>query len=526
MSQDKTVFMDGLLRISLLGGEARAFLAESTHLVERARALYLPRAAAGLLATKDDLAFAFHGTRFSIAYSQALPGFFHMLEQDLVAELAGVTAKPDNPLVLFLGKGLASLQQLAREMAIVRGGVALGDDGARASGSVTLQYGGSLHYALSAMPDRDGGLGALLPAAAQAATAGTLWPELSAQMLERLGEAAQAVFPEAGRARAAALGRDWAALFAKADLQATATGVVPGAGRLCGPVAVTLMRWGDPTALPGAWAGLTKLLGEGPAAEALSERGVKWEIVTDAAPEAIDGKWLAWRTRVYCHPLDFSLPGIMAGTQRYLTALHGDTLVIVAPTAPLELDQYRVAEPHLLAVLAGALRHLANPGAGAPPPPLAPLPGDGTFFRAAAHPLRLAQLALQSETVWPQPGEADRLPVPWGTYAEEFNQFPAKGAPVEFTLGNRKNQLCFSLTVPEATLAECAAAFLDCRAPAKAAPGKGKRARPPLPPVATIPAAPLQGVEESNGAGGAAAVPIPPAPAPAPPAQGPTAPAP
>ena len=40
MSQDKTVFMDGLLRISLLGGEARAFLAESTHLVERARALH------------------------------------------------------------------------------------------------------------------------------------------------------------------------------------------------------------------------------------------------------------------------------------------------------------------------------------------------------------------------------------------------------------------------------------------------------------------------------------------------------
>lgn len=455
------------------GGHRVAILGDNFAAVERARTLYLPFLSGGLLDAPDDFSWVFHGTRFYLSDTQFLPQFFSMLQQDLTTELAGVTVKPDNPAALFLARGLRSLQRIVKEMAIIRGGLVLGGDSVRLAGSATLQYGGSLHYALSSMDARPGGLAEALPPETEAVAAGRLWPELSQQILERFGEAAQEIFPENERGKLAPPVKAWAELFARAELLETAVGIVPGQGNGCGPLSVALLRWGHPEHLPELWRTLTQALDAGALAEALSEHGIKWETITAPDTENLRNKWTVYRTQTACRTLNFTLPGILAGTQRYLTALAGDTLVVVTPSAPLELDQYRVAEETMLRVMTAALENLEAPKGARAGTLLRGLSAEA-FFRAAAHPLTLAQLALQSEAVWPQPGETDRLPVPWGQYAEELRNFPAKQPPLEWRLESQKNALGFTCEIPNATLAECAAAFLDCRPAAESGKNAGK----------------------------------------------------
>lgn len=440
-----------------------AILSTNFQAAERARAVYLSNIANGLLVNnQNDLAFTFHAARFHLTSSQILSQFFTVWQQDLVVELAGLTAKPDNALVIALSALLNSLQRLVRELAIINLAVKLDEQQTLINGSTMLQYGGSLHYAVSAAKTAANPLAKVLPPAAEFIYTAVLWNEISGQVLSGLAGAVQAFLPKANTANVIAPAQKWYDDFTNVDLQCTAGGVVDGAERVCGPVVVSLSKWGKAAALPALWQDFIALIQDSALAEILSERGIKLEIITDPTPEMINGKWAVYRTQITPLTQNFTLPGILAETQRYLTVLAGDTLIIVTPSAPLDTEQYRVAEKYLLSVLTATLNHLEKPTAN----PLLTATANNapeTFFCVAGNLLKFIQLSLHSQAIWSQKGALDSLPIPWTTYADEFKNFPTLSEPAMLSLSVVRNQLNFNLKVNNNSLTELVAAILNCR---------------------------------------------------------------
>ncbi|GHS90269.1 hypothetical protein FACS1894139_08120 [Planctomycetales bacterium] len=441
-----------------VGGHPLAFLGDGQNAVARARALYNNRPDGTLGDARGDFAFAFHNTRFQLNYPRALPDWLESFRQDLVADLAGVTAKPDNPLAVFLAQIMDGWTRAARNFATVAAQISLDDKTVVVAAQTTFQYGGNIHYALSAMPPR-----ASPPPPRAAVFAETvLWAELREQIWEGLGAALRQTFPPEKRDAIAAATARWYELLTAADWRHTAVGVVDG-GKSA-PALVARLDFGKPELLPELWRETRELAHTGELAEALSETGIKWEIDVDETPEIIAGQNV-WRARVGGRAQDFALPGILAETQRYLAAAVDGTLVLVAPAAPLTLNQYRDAEKHLLAVLTGEIAALTAPPSESSPSEErrneSPVKNRDVFFTAAGNPLRAALLALAAEAAYPQKGEPERLPIPWAAIYDEVKDRPAEAAPLTFSAAVQRNSLTVNLSVTFAALAELANAFLD-----------------------------------------------------------------
>lgn len=450
--------------------------------VDKARKLYAFAAENGLFAGyAADLAFALHLNRYLLTAPRVLSETTEALRRDLVRDLAGPQAKQDNPLDLGLAKSLAGLTDVIREVAVVETTVEFREDALALNARLSARYGGGIHYALSNLKPVEAASQAErgLPPAATALARGRIWPEMYNQMLDGIGRFVQAALGRDLPAPMLAETKRFLTLLQEAGPQDYAAGLIdsPEARRGAGPAQVTVTRWSNPQKLGALWESGVKIIREGPLSEALAERGMRMQAETEAVSAS---GWQATRAEVAVRSTYFTLPGGLGKPQHYLAATQGEYLVLVLAAGTVSAEEYATAEPWLLEVLAQTLQRLpktdatATPAAAATTEPAQPgrtagltLPQaqPGEILSLSANPLRLVQAAVHAQSVWPDPAEPNRLPVPWGQYYAEFMRFPATAAPGLLRIAGRAEGLELELLLPRAAITELAASLLDFSAP-------------------------------------------------------------
>lgn len=473
-------------------GENLVITGQSRAAVERARMLYSFTSETGLFSGyTTDLACAIHFNRYLLSKPRMLSIFTEMIHRDVVRDLAGGQAKQNNPLSLGLKRALVGTVDLVREVAVAEMTADFREDALALEAGLVARYGGGIHYALSnihgagdktALPVALDELEQILPAEATGVSRGRLWPEMYEQILAGLAGAMQAAFARPTPPDVLTAARSFLTLSKEAGPQGYASALVdsPAGAKGAGPVLVSVIRWSDAKKLRDLWDTGSRLMSEGQLNELLAERGMKLQIDNDPATVTIGG-WPVSRTLITPTSTYFNLPGGLGKPQHYLSVLAGRYLLLAIAAGPVSHEQYQLTEPYMMEVLGKMVARLpgglslpvsdpALPVAKTPVPArraaLLPAVKPEEVFCFKANPLRVIQVAVHAESIWPDPAEPNRLPVPWGQFYDEFMRFPAGTDGIQLQCDGTEDGLKFELLLPVKALAELANAGLDFSAPA------------------------------------------------------------
>lgn len=446
-----------------------AILSHNRAAVQKALSVYQKVSEAGLFYDDDsDFVFSAHLNRYFLTNSRLVENFLEMSRKDLLRDLAGTTSKLDNPLNYALVSYFERLEKIIRELAVVKVSGNATESGIELSGEVDLQYSGNLHYAFLNFSSRGRSLAYQLPASAIAYADIKMWPEQYVQLLESIADTSAALLGGGISRDITKEAKELVALAKKIDPQENVSAIIMPSedNKSVGPFNLSLMRVEDPVALKKFWKKFSSLISLSQLSELFAEKGIKFDIEVDQAGLMVSGVEVS-RAKVHIRSSYFSPPGIFAKAQRYFVALHQDTLIMLSPSAPLNLEQYNEQEPYALDIISEVIAQLENPDAEPARVVKASeaVLADDNLFTAAASPLALVQAAMLSEAVWPQRKDANKLPVPWKLYAKQFFSFSDSDSVCSLVVRSKKTSAEFNLNLPLSSLKALAEACLNLKPP-------------------------------------------------------------
>ncbi len=458
-------------------GKDLIVISRSRAATDKARKLYAFSGANGLMGEvkdKYDFNLRLHFSRFLLSYPRFLSSYIEDIRRDVLRDLAGSQAKLDNPLNLGLISGLESIADILRELAVVGIAGRLAGDKIELKLDGVTRYGGSLHYALTNMPESKMSLAGTLPQEVDVFSCGKIWPELYSTVLSGFAATAQAAFGHKVGADGVKSANDFLNILKKSAPVEWASGIYdsPQASKNVGPVYVSVLEFKNPENLSALYESFYNLLTIGEVSELMAEKGIKFEVsffedgVTSQG-QKIKGLEVSFRS------MSFELPEEMGKPQWYTAVIKDKRLIVVTPAAPVNADQYRESEGFIKSVIGkviaaadaavdSSLRLSSTLNYDSTNAAL----GKETFFGSSFSPLRYLQLAVKSQSVWPQPTKPNQLPIPWKSFSQEFSGFQPAAKPLLVKASRQDEVLRLDFSVTLAALKELSASLLELPAPA------------------------------------------------------------
>ena len=415
--------------------------------------------------TSSDYTLLLHLNRYFQVNSRILPNLLSMIHYDLLRDLAGTTAKSDNILNLILNYLESTLKSLINEIAIIHFQANLQNDSIDLNTEMLIQYGGSLHYALSAYEKNSTPLRSFLPPDSVVLNNIRLWPEEYIQLLEGIGNLATSLNPKATDRETLKQAENILTLFQKADPIAIQQGVIAPQSNTSrsGPVAVSVITFSDSSVLSNLFTESRNILTTGEYSEFLAEKGIKLEIHNTPAGQSSQHTAIN-ETTMLLRSTYFTLPDVFLARQYILSTLVNNNMITVVPLAPLTEDQYNNTRDFCLQVLnttAATSRNSSNAPESLLLSTAQEHQKENTILNLTFNPLRYLQIIMQSEAVWPTPSPPNRLPIPWREFAQFFNSKEATTPPLNLTVNSNRTSLSFKLILPATTLTSLMQALLN-----------------------------------------------------------------
>ena len=415
--------------------------------------------------TSSDYTLLLHLNRYFQVNSRILPNLLSMIHYDLLRDLAGTTAKSDNILNLILNYLESTLKSLINEIAIIHLQANLQNDSIDLNTEMLIQYGGSLHYALSAYEKNSTPLRSFLPPDSVVLNNIRLWPEEYIQLLEGIGNLATSLNPKATDRETLKQAENILTLFQKADPIAIQQGVIAPQSNTSrsGPVAVSVITFSDSSVLSNLFTESRNILTTGEYSEFLAEKGIKLEIHNTPAGQSSQHTAIN-ETTMLLRSTYFTLPDVFLARQYILSTLVNNNMITVVPLAPLTEEQYNNTRDFCLQVLnttAATSRNSSNAPVSLLLSTAQEHQKENTILNLTFNPLRYLQIIMQSEAVWPTPSPPNRLPIPWREFAQFFNSKEATTPPLNLTVNSNRTSLSFKLILPATTLTSLMQALLN-----------------------------------------------------------------
>ncbi len=420
----------------------------------------------GLITDSDsDYNLTLHLNRYFLANSRVLPNFFTMLHNDILRDLAGTTAKSDNILNLILNDLEASLKSLVSEIAIIDIKAYLSKKNIKIKSNVDIQYGGSLHYALSAYAIDGASFSNRIPANSIMLSELRLWPEEYMQIIEGIGNLGislnTATIDQATIKKANTI----LTTFQEANPLYSQQGIlVPDSEtNLYGPVTVSVIGFSDSSKLPALFEDSTSLLSNGEYSEFLAEKGIKIELQSEVIGTSSANTSIS-ETELSIRSTYFTLPDAFLSKQYVLSTIVGNHLITVIPLAPLNQSQYYNTRDFCLKALEATVLAVKSPENSQGSQLIKAATSyttANTLFSLTLNPLRYIQVAMQSQAIWPSPSPPNRLPIPWGEFSEHFNSLDASTPPMNVTVTSNGTSLSVDFVIPKTTFTDIAQSLLS-----------------------------------------------------------------
>ncbi len=420
----------------------------------------------GLITDSEaDYTLTLHLNRYFQANSRVLPRFMDMLHYDIFRDLAGTTAKSDNILSSILNFTQETIKSLISEIAIVTIRLYLNDAEIVADTAIEIQYGGSLHYALSAYTPNSNQLLPLLPRESVLLNQITLWPEEYIQIMEGLGNLGTALNNKSlDRAT-----QDKATSILEHMQQANPTSVqqgvlTPEPGSIhAGPVATSIITFDNTSKLPEFFSLLAEILTIGEYSEFLAEKGIKVEIQNRVLGKT-DAGTVINDTEILMRSTYFTLPDEFQRKQHIISTLLNDKFITVVPLAPLLEQQYENTREFCIEALnkvTSSAKNISTENNSELTRVAVANNRENTILNLTFNPLRYLQVALLSEEIWPSPSPPNRLPIPWREFSQYFNAKEAGGTPLNLTVNSSNTSLEILLNLPVNSLTSLLQAILN-----------------------------------------------------------------
>ena len=437
-------------------------MSENLNAVKKAKSLYQKVLSdkKGLLDNKiAEYSLLIHLNRYFLVNSRELPRFFNMLQRDILQDLAGATAKSDNILNLFLESLKESLQGLINEMAILELEADTAGEDVKLQANIEIQYGGSLHYALSAFEESEKNIINMLPEQSVILSELVFWNEEYIQMLEGIANLTNKLTNEITDNKAIARAEHILQLFQKVRPQRLQQGIIrpPANSNIYGPVAVSVITFEDASQVNELFSEISKIATIGDLAEFIAEQGIRLttkvnKIETNTVNAPINEIEVSLRSTY------FKLPETLAKKQYILSTTVGNHLLTAIPLAPLTQDQYLDARTFIMKTLKDTLTAVTDPHNNfnqALQMTARKYQKNNTIYSLCLNPLEYVQTIMQAEAVWPQPSAPNRLPIPWKEFSQFFNNKQAdKSSAINLTINSEQTNIILTLHAPKKNIVE------------------------------------------------------------------------
>lgn len=455
----KTDGMDSQVYYLAYGENNLALISRNFAAVSKALALYQNENAAQHGIMPDDSAdysMILHLNRFFQANSRILPNLLSMMHYDILRDLAGTTAKTDNLLNLILDYLETSLKGLINEIAIIDLHANIKQDNIGVDTRMLIQYGGSLHYALSAYEPENTGFTSLIPDNSISLANISLWPEEYVQFLEGIGNLAGSLGSKAIDRDIIERSESIVTQFNQAaPLQIQQGVIAPDENNSrYGPVAVSVVKFRDDSVLSDLFTDIAGILTNGEYAEFLAEKGLKIEFRNDPLGQT-DQNTAINEISLLLRSTYFTLPDVFLSRQYVIATIYNRHLITVTPLAPLTENQYQNTRDFCLQTLHSTINAVKNPQKSSNSLLLQTAEKslrENTIFSLTFNPLRYLQTVMLAEAVWPTPSAPNRLPIPWREFSQYFNSRNADNPPLNITVNSDRTSLNMILTLPVSTL--------------------------------------------------------------------------
>ncbi len=421
----------------------------------------------GIIPDSDaDYTMTIHLNRYFQANSRVLSNFLNMVHYDLLRDLAGTTAKEDNILNLILNYLEDTIKSLINEIAVIDIKAYLTGENVRFNTKFLIQYGGSLHYALSAYESRDNPIKSLLPPDSIILSNTNIWPEEYIQLIEGLGNLSKSLDKKNTNKNAAKKAENILTLFQKANPRVVQQGIIPPTSNTTrfGPTAVSVITLDNPDSIKEFFKECAAIFTTGDYSEFLAEKGLKLEIQQKPAGMTATGDEIT-ESIFLMRSNYFTLPDAFLSKQYILSTFNGNKLITVSPLATINDTQYEETRDFCLQTLNNCVK---SSNANAPDSNKSPLitaatanNQPNTILNISLNPLRYIQVAMQAESLWPTPSPPNRLPIAWHDFSRFFNAKPAVAPPLNFTVNSDRTSINSQLIVPKTTLIELLQALLN-----------------------------------------------------------------
>ncbi len=463
----KTDGLDSEVYYLAYGDNNLAIMSKNFGAVKKAVVLYTNNdtSKSGIIAKSDsDYTMTFHINRYFQANSRVLPNFLNMLHYDILRDLAGTTAKSTNILNLTLNYLETFIKSLISEIAIVDIKANLNGDNIVVNTELFIQYGGSLHYALSAYEPDNAKKAIRLPSDSIIINNVNLWPEEYIQFIEGIGNLTSSLTTKAIDNSTSEKASTISGLFQEVDPISIQQGIIAPESDFSrsGPVAISVLTFRDTSKLPKLLSESAAILTTGEYSEFLAEKGIKFEVSNNTIGQTKFNTTIN-QTEFSMSSSYFTLPDAFQKKQYILSTLLNNNLITVVPLAPLTEDQYNNTKDFCLKVIQRTAESSKN------------LEQDDSILSRVANknnkpetilnltfnPLRYLQIIMQSEAIWPTPSPPNRLPIPWREFSQYFNSKEVNTPPLNFTIDSNRTSLKGRLLLPKSTLESLIQALLN-----------------------------------------------------------------